>query len=290
MRRFALAALTALASLCAAAQTAEVKVLAAGSLRAALTDVAGAFEAEAAGRRVVLGFGASGLLKDRLLGGERADVFASANLEHPQALAAAGRAAAPRTFARNRLCALAAPGFDATPETLVSRLLDPAVRVGTSTPGADPAGDYAWAMFERIEASGRPGAFKTLSEKALQLTGGPNAPPPPADRNVYAALMAQARADVFITYCTNAVVAQREAPTLSRIDVPAEVNVSAGYAIAVLNGAPEAARQFVAALNRPGAGSEPHAATVAACPAASASIPMSCVLASSASSPISAPR
>ena len=76
-------------------------------------------------------------------------------MEHPQALAAAGRAGAPRPFARNQLCALVAPGIDASPQTLVERLLDAKVRVGTSTPKADPSGDYAWMMFERIEQSGR---------------------------------------------------------------------------------------------------------------------------------------
>ena len=35
-----------------------------------------------------VGFGASGLLKDRLLAGEVAQVFASANMEHPQAVLA----------------------------------------------------------------------------------------------------------------------------------------------------------------------------------------------------------
>jgi ABC-type molybdate transport system substrate-binding protein len=235
----------------APAQEAAIKVLAAGSLRAALTDVARAFEAEAPGRKVELGFGASGLLKDRLLGGERADVFASANMEHPQALAAAGKAAAPQAFARNTLCALAAPGLQATPQTLVDRLLDPAVRIGTSTPKADPAGDYAFAMFERIEKSGRAGANRLLSDKALQLTGGPNSPPPPTDRNVYGALMAAGAADVFLTYCTNVVIAMREQPTLRRIDIPEAVNVSASYGVTVLNGAAGAAQPFVQFLLSP---------------------------------------
>ena len=245
MKRLVVMAAALAMSGLAAAQGSEIKVLAAGSLRAALTDVVRAWEAASPGRKVVLGFGASGLLKDRLVGGERADVFASANMEHPQALAAAGKAAPPQAFASNRLCALGSPRFEATPDTLVARLLDPAVRVGTSTPQADPAGDYTWMMFERIEKSGRAGAFKTLSEKALQLTGGPNSPPPPADRNVYGALMAAGAADVFITYCTNAVIAQREEPALKRIDVPAEVNVSASYGVTVLPGAPEEAKQFV---------------------------------------------
>lgn len=249
-RTLAFTAALAMSSM-AAAQVTEVKVLAAGSLRAALTDVAKAFEQAAPARKVALGFGASGLLKDRLVGGERADVFASANMEHPQALASAGKAAAPQAFASNRLCALGAAGFQATPQNLVDRLLDPKVRVGTSTPKADPAGDYAFAMFERIEKSGRTGANRLLGEKAMQLTGGPNSPPPPKDRNVYGAIMAAGQADVFITYCTNVVIAQREEPTLVRIEVPAEVNVSASYGVTVLNGAPEEARQFVQFLLSP---------------------------------------
>lgn len=251
MKRRALLAAALTLSVAAAAQEPAVKVLAAGSLRAALTDAARAFEATAAGRTVELGFGASGLLKDRLLAGERADVFASANMEHPQALAAAGKAAAPQAFASNRLCALGGAGFQATPDTLVDRLLDPAVRVGTSTPKADPAGDYAFAMFERIERSGRAGAQKTLADKALQLTGGPNSPPPPKDRNAYGAVMAAGQADVFITYCTNVVVAQREEPALRRIEVPDAVNVAARYGVTVLNGAGEPARQFVQFLLSP---------------------------------------
>lgn len=231
--------------------TTGLRVLSAGSLRAALTDLARAFEAQRPGSTVTLVFGASGLLKDRLLGGERADVFASANMEHPAALALAGRAAAPQAFASNRLCALAGPGFEGTTDTLVERLLDAKVRVGTSTPKADPAGDYTWQMFKRIEAQGRPGAFKALSNKALQLTGGPNSPPPTADRNVYGALMASGQADVFITYCTNAVVAQAEVPTLRRIEVPAAVSVSASYGVTVMNGAGLDAGPFVAFLLGP---------------------------------------
>ncbi len=84
-----------------------------------------------------------------------------------------------RRFARNEMCALVAPALDVTPATLVDRLLDPAVRLGTSTPKADPSGDYAWLVFERIEQQGRKGAFQQLAAKALQLTGGPNSPPPP---------------------------------------------------------------------------------------------------------------
>ena len=73
-------------------------------------------------------------------------------------------------LARNRLCVLAAPGMTLDANRLLDPLLDPAVRVGTSTPGADPSGDYTWAFFRNADKA-RPGAFAVLDAKALQLTG-----------------------------------------------------------------------------------------------------------------------
>ncbi|WP_310734547.1 extracellular solute-binding protein [Azohydromonas caseinilytica] len=229
-----------------------VTVYAAGSLRAALTEAARAFESRS-GARVALNFGASGLLKDKLLGGERADLFASANMEHPQALAAAGRARAVEPFARNALCLLGAPGFSLRGQSVAQRLLDPALRLGISTPGADPAGDYAFRFFERIEASGAaaPGSADELKKHALQLTGGPGSPTPPAGRSVYGMLLAEGRADVFVTYCTNATLAARENAALPVLPVPAELDVAATYGLALLPGASPAAEAFAGFLRGP---------------------------------------
>ncbi len=232
----------------AAAQAADVlTVHAAGSLRAALTKIADDYAAAPGGQKVNLIFGASGLLRDRLLGGERSDVFASANMEHPQALAAAGKAEPVRAFARNALCALAAPGFELRGKPLAQRLLDADVKLGTSTPKADPSGDYAFEMFERIESTkaAPAGSAERLKTKALQLTGGPNSPPPLPGRNVYGVLVADGKADVFITYCTNARLAQQEAATLQVLPVPEAINVSARYGLAVLQPASPQARKFV---------------------------------------------
>ena len=224
---------------------APLRIYAAGSLRAALTEAGRAFEGTQPGQRVAFTFGASGLLKDRLLQGERADVFASANMAHPQALADAGLARPPQRFTRNALCALVAPSEPATTATLVARMLDPQVKLGTSTPKADPAGDYAFELFDRIEQAGTPGANAALSAKALQLTGGPLSPPPPADRSVYAELVHGGQADIFIAYCTAAVVAVRERPALRRVDVPSGLNVSADYGATVLRGAAPAAESWM---------------------------------------------
>lgn len=229
----------------APAQT-VVTVHAAGSLRAAMTEMAQAFEAQAPGLSVRLVFGASGLLKDKLLAGEASDIFASANMEHPRALVAAGRAETVLAFAGNALCGLSGAAFDLQGGTLVSRLLDPQVRVGISTPRADPSGDYAFQMFERVESTGTgpKGSADVLKFKALQLTGGPGSPPPPADRSAYAALVAAGAADVFITYCTNAGGAVKEQPALKMWPLPAAVNVSAQYGMAVMRPAGAQAQRF----------------------------------------------
>jgi ABC-type molybdate transport system substrate-binding protein len=248
-RRVWMAAGLAAVGMSAMAQPADtVTVFAAGSLRAALTQIASDFEASPGGAKVRLVFGASGLLRDRLQGGEAADVFASANMEHPQALAAAGRAEPVQRFTRNALCALATPSFSLQGRTLVERLLDPAVKVGTSTPKADPSGDYAFAMFDRVESSGAAGtgAAATLKAKALQLTGGPGSPPPPSDRNVYGAIVAAGQADVFITYCTNAEIARAEQAGLQVLAIPPAINVAADYGLAVLRPAVPAAQRFAA--------------------------------------------
>ena len=243
MKRRVLFMAAAVTSLGALAQPAPVKVLAAGSLRAALTDVARAFEAEAQDHKVELGFGASGLLKDRLVGGERADVFASANMEHPQALASEKRSGPVVLFARNWLCALVRPGLEVTSASLLARMLDPQVKLGTSTPKADPSGDYAWEVFRRADKIS-PGVHATLEKRALQLTGGPSSPSAPQGRSVYGALIAQGAADIFLTYCTNAQAAKQENPAQQIVQLPDGLSVGADYGLTVVNGASPSAYKF----------------------------------------------
>lgn len=228
------------------AQTQTLNVFAAGSLREPMTEAAKAFEAAHPGVLVALTFGASGLLRERLEGGAAADVFASANMAHPQRLSVAGSFGVTRRFARNELCGLVRQGLVVTPNSLVATLLDPTIRLGTSTPKADPSGDYAFELFERIEQTGAgpAGSAKALAAKALQLTGGPNSPAPPAGRSVYGQLVAEGRADLFLTYCTNAAAAHRQQPGLQVIEIPAAINVGADYGVAVRSGASAQAAVF----------------------------------------------
>jgi ABC-type molybdate transport system substrate-binding protein len=236
--RSAIVAVAALLTMSAQAQE-PIRLYAAGSLRAAFNEIAAAYPAA----RVETVFGPSGLLRDRIVKGERPEVFASANIEHPHSLSKVGLAGPVKRFARNRLCALAAGGIRVDSASLLERMLDPAVRLGMSTPKADPSGDYAMLLYERAEAV-RPGAQATLGKKALRLTGGPDSPPPPKDRSVYAALLAAGKADIFLTYCTNALEAKAENGALQVVQVPEELAVAADYGIALVAGSREEAYYF----------------------------------------------
>lgn len=223
-----------------------IQVYAAGSLREVLTAIASEHEART-GQKMVLTFGASGLLRERIEKGEAAQVFASADTEHPRRLASRGGWQAPTVFTRNALCALTSDQVSTTPATLLATLLRPEVRLGISTPKADPAGDYAWALFGRADAV-QPGATARLQAKALQLTGGADSPKAPPGRGTYAWVMDQGQADVFLTYCTNAVAAQKEVPRLKIVEIPPALQVGAAYGVTVRDGAPAAAGAFVQAL------------------------------------------
>jgi ABC-type molybdate transport system substrate-binding protein len=231
--------LTAALLLAMPAAAQEVRLYAAGSLNAAMTEMRAAFGS------VTATHGPSGLLRERIERGEAPDVFASANLGHPARLAAA-RNLPMVLFARNRLCAVAKPGLAVTSATLLERMLDPLVRLGTSTPNADPSGDYAWAVFARAEAV-RPGARAALEAKALQLVGGPNSAPIPTGVSSYGHHMRQGNADLFLSYCSGAPAILADVPGATVVALPPELAVGAEYGMVVLSENPRAARfaQFV---------------------------------------------
>lgn len=226
-----------------------VVVYAAGSLRDALGEVARDHESRT-GQKLSLSFGPSGLLRERIEKGEAAQVFASANTQHPKRLSDAGGWEPPRVFVRNGLCALTQPGVRTSTTELLETLLRPEIRIGMSTPRADPSGDYALALFAKADLV-RPGSRQALESKALQLTGGPTSAAPPPGRNPYAWVMEQRRAEVFLTYCTNAQAARADLPSLRVVQIPSELQVGAAYGLTVRKGAPVQAERFAHALLEP---------------------------------------
>jgi molybdate transport system substrate-binding protein len=226
-----------------------VVVLAAGSLRGVVNDLAAAGKAMSVDVRS--DFGGSGLLRERIETGEKADLFLSADLASPRKLQALGRTVLPVVvFARNRMCVVSRRSAGVTQTNLVDRLLANGVRVKTSAPIADPSGDYAWTIFDRIEAA-RPGAGAKLKEKAeanMTVTAPSTAP----GQSAAAALFAAKLIDMSITYCSASAGLEKEIPDLVSIEVPPALDPHPLYGLAVLSDRPEVLRLAVLLLSEEG--------------------------------------
>jgi molybdenum ABC transporter molybdate-binding protein len=205
-------------------------VYAAGSLTGALGEIARQYTA-ATGEPVRIVNGPAGLLRERIEKGEAADVYISANMAHPEKLAAEGKATPPVVFARNALCVQTLPDAGITSANLLDRLLRPGMRIGTSTPGADPGGDYAWQFFAQAETV-RAGARANLEAKAKKLVGGPVAPTIPGNVGAAKYFLQHHDVDVFFGYCSSHDATPD--PDLRKVEVPATLSVPVDYGMSVV--------------------------------------------------------
>ncbi len=226
-----------------------VEIFSAGSLRGVVNDLATEV-APGLNIEVKSTFGGSGLLRERIEKGERPDLFMSADLRNPRKLEAAGRTVVPAIeIAKNRMCVVARRSAGVTAGNLIDRLLDKKIRVKTSTPIADPAGDYAWAIFERIESL-RPGAGAVLKEKAQALMD-LKAPAQPG-QHPYAALFEAGLIDLSITYCSGIAALEKDTPDLASFPVPPPLDPHPVDGLAVLSAKPAAMRLALYLLSEKG--------------------------------------
>lgn len=216
-----------------------VRIFCAGSLRTAVTG--------AVGRRAGLIFGPSGLLRQRVEAGERCDIFISADMDHPRTLAADGDFGPVEILAENQLCLLVRPGLEVDGRTVVDLMLDPGLNLGTSTPGANPGGDWAWRIFD-LAGADNPDIAQRLKDKALPLVGGRNHRSDPDGEHPVVALLARGEADVFLGYHTTARLAVERLPGTRALDLPPGLTVRVLYGLTVRVGAGQAARHLAADL------------------------------------------
>ncbi len=238
------------ASVGSAAPPESIQIFAAGSLRGVVTELA-AEAGPAFGVEVQSSFGGSGAMRERIEKGEPADLLMSADLGSPRKLEVQGRTVVPTiAFARNRMCIVSRRSAGITAANLIDRILADGVRLKTSTPIADPSGDYAWSIFRKIEAV-RPGAQAVLEHKAqtsMELTAAPASP----TQSAAAALFATKAIDMSITYCSASAGLEKELPELTSLPVPASLDPHPIYGIAVLSAKPQALRLALFLLSEKG--------------------------------------
>jgi molybdate transport system substrate-binding protein len=207
-----------------AADSKELVVFAAASLREVFQKVADGFEKSHPGVKVRLNFAGSQDLRVQIEHGAKADVFASADNKHMQALRDQKLAAEPKLFARNEpvvVVSTANPGK-------LARFVDlpKAERIVVGVPEV-PIGAYTETILSNSEkpygATFRKAVVEHIRSRELNV------------RQVLTKV-SLGEADAGIVYKTDALSAKEK---VTAIEIPDTINVIADYPIAVMAAAPQ---------------------------------------------------
>jgi molybdate transport system substrate-binding protein len=207
-----------------AAEPKDLVVFAAASLREAFQKMADNFEKAHPGVKVRLNFAGSQELRVQIEHGARADVFASADNKHMQALQGQKLVGEARVFARNEPVVIVPAGNPAKLAKFVD--LPKAERIVVGVPEV-PIGAYTEMILTNAErlygADFRKKVVAHVRSRELNV------------RQVLTKV-SLGEADAGVVYKTDAMSAQNK---VTAIEIPDTVNVIADYPIAVVAGAPQ---------------------------------------------------
>lgn len=228
-RTAALAAIALVAVACGTADPAAegetVLVLAAASLTDVFADLAAAYEEANPHVAIEISFAASSALREQILQGAPADVFASADPENMEAVAAAGEVEGdPAVFATNRM-EIAVPAGNPGIVTGLADLADPSLLVGLCAEQV-PCGILGRAV---LDEAGVTASIDTAE---------------PTVRSLLAKVEA-GELDAGLVYATDIRSSSRAK------GIPIESALTTAYPIAVLAGAGPVAAGFVAFVLSP---------------------------------------
>ena len=189
----------------------ELTVFAAASLADVFAELAGVLEARHPGVTVRLELGASSSLREQVLAGAPADVFAAADERNVAAVVDAGEASSPVGFATNEL-QIAVPAGNPAGVQGLADLADEDLLVGLCAVEV-PCGSLARQAFGRAGLTPRP----DTEEPDVR------------------ALLAKIRSgdlDAGVVYRTDV---RASAPAVEGIDLPADIAVATTYPLVVLD-------------------------------------------------------
>jgi molybdate transport system substrate-binding protein len=216
----------------------EVVVFEAASLKDVFARLALSFEAANAGVKVVTNAAGSQELRAQIEQGASADLFASADRKHMDALAAQRLVLSPVVFACNEPVIVVRAGL--TPPVQALADLPRAQRIVVGTPEV-PIGAYTQQILRR--AAARLGADFPRRVEARIVSRELNV------RQVLAKVVL-GEVDAGVVYRSDALAARGK---VQIVDIPSDVNVTAEYPIAVLRGAPhpDLARRWLELVKSP---------------------------------------
>jgi len=234
-------------------QRRDLVVFEAASLKDAFAKLAVSFEKDNAGVKVVANAAGSQELRTQIEHGAAADVFASADRKHMDALAAQSLVTSPAIFACNEPVIVVRAGL--TPPIKALADLPRAERIVVGTPDV-PIGAYTLQILQK--AAHELGAdFPRLVQSKIVSR----------ELNVRQVLakVVLGEADAGIVYRSDARAARDKVQV---VDIPPDVNVIAEYPIAVVKGAPNAdlARRWVDLVRSPAGAAALREAGFVACP------------------------
>ena len=199
----------------------KLTIYSAGSFRYALLEITGAFK-QCNEVEIECIFGPAGLLKTRIIEGELADVFISANSENVSALGS--RVFQQQVLTYNQLMLTTKNKSEFQREQY---------RLATSTPVCDPCGDYTWQLFDLIEKD-YPEQGKRLKSKALKLVGGTeNQVVIPSGEMASYYLLKNDYADMMLGYAHYQTKLENAGMLCHTL--PSEYDIHAEYVLAMLN-------------------------------------------------------
>ena len=204
-------------------QDVTLRVFAAASLTESFTTLGQQFEKAHPGTEVELNLGPSSGLAEQIASGAPADVFASASPATMDAVVEAGDAKDPQDFVRNSM-EIAVPPGNPGKVTGLESLAGPGVKVALCQAQV-PCGTVAAEVFANAGVSVKPATEEVDVKSVLTKVG-------------------LDEVDAGVVYVTDVRAA---ADTVTGIEIPADVNASTTYPIAVLEGSKHArqAREFV---------------------------------------------
>ncbi len=202
-----------------------INVQAAASLQEAFTTLGKQYEAAHQGTKVTFNFGPSSGLAQQITNGAPADVFASASKKNMDQVVKAGYAKDPTTFARN-VGEIAVPSGNPAHIASVADLAKSGVKVAVCQPQV-PCGVVAAAIFDKAQITVTP-VTQATDVKAV-LTA-----------------VQTGEVDAGIVYVTDVRAAGSAGSKVAGVEIPAALNTSTSYPIAVVGKTPAgSAQQFV---------------------------------------------